>query len=359
MAERGPTSIGRSAGGARFSFGLGRLAGRRPAAYGALAALTLAGALSASPSVYADERAARALAVFNEGREAMKRGDLDEACPKFAESQQIYPSPGTLFNLAVCEQRKGEEARAWAHFREVVESLPPDDDRLPLARSWVEALGKRLSRLTLRLGPDAPAGSRVWLDGVALDATKFGVAFVVDPGAHAVVVQAPDRIERRYHVDAEPGQSISLSVTPSSTPTPDAIARLPIVEVPAATSASIGAPRPRPAPPMSGEQRAGYTLLAIGGSAIAIGALSGFFAIELAREADDNCPNETCTPNGRRLRDTARTFTLASALTAGGGLAVGAVGGVILWQNAPRPNVSGFTPIVTRQGGGLSWQVAF
>ncbi|HEU4534580.1 MAG TPA: tetratricopeptide repeat protein, partial [Polyangiaceae bacterium] len=79
---------------------------------GAAAALAAALVLAAGGPARANETSDRAEALFREGREAMKRGDLDEACPKFSESQELDPSAGTLLNLALCEQRKGEGARA-------------------------------------------------------------------------------------------------------------------------------------------------------------------------------------------------------------------------------------------------------
>ncbi|HEU4409734.1 MAG TPA: hypothetical protein VFS43_31055 [Polyangiaceae bacterium] len=288
----------------------------------------------------------------------MKRGDLGEACPKFALSQELDPSPGTLLNLALCEQRKGEGTRAWLHFRELVDTLSPGDERAAIARARAEDLSQRLPRLAVQLSPGAPPGTRVWLDGVELDGAKLGVAFLVDVGSHSVVVQAPGRVERRYHVQAEPGQSSTLAVAPSPVPTAASLEPLP-------SGALAGPPndapsrRPPKPPPLSFEQRAGYTLLALGGVAIAVGALSGFVAIEQTRESERHCRNEVCDVVGRRTRDTARTFTLISALTAGSGLVVGTVGGVVLWQSSSKPMSAAVSPIVTQRGAGLAWRLHF
>ncbi|NOU28880.1 MAG: hypothetical protein HOO96_13330, partial [Polyangiaceae bacterium] len=46
--------------------------------------------------------------LFREGRKALEAGDYAVACAKFAESQRIEPAPGTLLNLAGCEERSGK-----------------------------------------------------------------------------------------------------------------------------------------------------------------------------------------------------------------------------------------------------------
>jgi hypothetical protein len=58
----------------------------------------------------ADSAAAEAL--FREGRDAAKHGDLETACADFAESQRLDPAPGTLLNLAECEEKLGRVASA-------------------------------------------------------------------------------------------------------------------------------------------------------------------------------------------------------------------------------------------------------
>src|SRR5690242_7148142 len=88
-------------------------------------------------------------ALFHDGRAAAQKGDWETACPKFRESQRLDPAAGTLLNLADCEEHRGKVATAWQLFRQVVESLPPTDERVPLAKDRASALEKRLPRLTV------------------------------------------------------------------------------------------------------------------------------------------------------------------------------------------------------------------
>jgi hypothetical protein len=281
----------------------------------------------------------------------MKRGDLGEACPKFAESQELDPSPGTLLNLALCEQKRGEGARAWAHFRALVDALPPGDERAAIARARAEALAQRLPRLTVRLAPDAPPGARVWLDEVELDAARLGLPFVVDPGPHAAVVRAPGRIDRSYHVDVKAAHPTLLTVAPAAMISPP--------PPPEGAAGPAAGRRSGAAPALSFEQRAGYTLLALGGVSIAVGALSGFFAVQQTLNAEGTCNRYRCSDAGRRDRENARTFTLVSAFTAGGGLVVGGVGGYTLWRSASRQATAALAPAVVPRGAGVAWRLSF
>src|SRR5262249_26584812 len=74
---------------------------------------------------------AAAEALFREGRAAAQKGDWETACPKLRESQRLDPAAGTLLNLADCEEHRGKVATAWQLYRQVVESLPETDERVP------------------------------------------------------------------------------------------------------------------------------------------------------------------------------------------------------------------------------------
>src|SRR5262249_13660236 len=64
-----------------------------------------------------DEASAQKL--FDEGRALVVERRFAEACPKFAASQQLAPSGGTLLNLADCYEKNGQLASAWAKFHDV------------------------------------------------------------------------------------------------------------------------------------------------------------------------------------------------------------------------------------------------
>jgi hypothetical protein len=87
----------------------------------------------------ADARAQRdpaaAEALFQQGKAALDRGDLDVACGKLRESHRLDPAVGTLFNVADCEERRGKTGTAWALFIEVRDKMQPVLHRLIRKRS--------------------------------------------------------------------------------------------------------------------------------------------------------------------------------------------------------------------------------
>src|SRR5262245_40491856 len=66
--------------------------------------------------------------LFRAGRDAMQRGDATSACAKFRESYRLEQAPGTLLNIAVCEEALGELCNAWQHYQDLIHELPADDD---------------------------------------------------------------------------------------------------------------------------------------------------------------------------------------------------------------------------------------
>ncbi|HEU4532999.1 MAG TPA: hypothetical protein VFS00_02735 [Polyangiaceae bacterium] len=347
MAARGRRAAAPAGRGGLRAAGRGGLGARRRVA---LALAACAGAPFAGRAARADEQsAARAEALFREGREAMKRGDLDEACPKFAESQGLDPSAGTLLNLALCEQRKGEGARAWAHFRELVDTLPPSDERAAIARARAETLSQKLPRVTLRLPHDVPPETRVWFDNVELSAGDIDVAFVTDPGLHRVSVRAPGRVERRYDIKVAEGKSTSLLVAPAQSPDWEAPPAPPSPLLPAPWrrlefERTAKSKRVRKAAAAESSSSSGYGLIVLGGAAVGVGTIVTWFALEKERISD-------------------RTFAVLSTASTVSGIAASVAGIVVLSNNLQKDQgarrVSTLAPFATRGGGGLSWRMQF
>ena len=77
-------------------------------------------ARSATAQSSPSDASVAAEALFSAGRADVERGDYASACPKFADSQRLDPAPGTLINLADCEEHVGQLARAWQHWREAI-----------------------------------------------------------------------------------------------------------------------------------------------------------------------------------------------------------------------------------------------
>jgi hypothetical protein len=236
--------------------------------------------------------------LFRDGRAALKVGDFATACSKFAESQRLDPAPGTLVNLATCEEHLGRIASAWEHSRQAVDLFGASgDDRLGKAREQFAALDRRVPKLAIRLATVAPKGTRITRDGVDLAAVLLGYAEPVDPGDHVVVVLSPGRVERTYALRTTEGEQRELLVFVGDpiAPTVGALAS-PAAGTP---SPSDGREQAHPAPaPGSGRRAAMFVSGGVGVAGLATAVVATVMLLQTASEKATACPNHACpTPD--------------------------------------------------------------
>lgn len=289
-----------------------------------------------------DTAQATAVALFDEARELMKKGQHAEACPKLEESQRLSPGIGTLYNLADCYEKTGRTASAWLKFREVVaQSMGAGQtDRADVARRRVEAIEPRLCRVRIEIAEPAPDMS-VELDGAPASSATWGTAVPVDPGEHVVRASAPgyQPWEGSLPVKRE-GETVTFAVprlrpegaTPPPTP--------PVAGVPAAPPPSDAPPDPGPEP-SSGtpwQVPVGIAATSVGVVGLGVGTALGFSAKSSADDADCDDQN-VCSQAGVDDRDSAvATGNVATIVFIAGG--VFTVGGLVLWLTAPSPEAT-------------------
>jgi hypothetical protein len=280
---------------------------------------------TAQPGQAGDPAAADAL--FRRGREAAERGDWAGACPKFAESQRLDPAPGTLLNLADCEEHMGQLATSYEHFKTAVETMGPSDDRIPFAKQHMASVEKRVPHLTLNASAGLSDRARVMRDDVQLGSASFGVALPVDPGTHAVVVRVPGHVDRRVVVTLKPGDAQMITLAAGE------------VESTAAASVAPLAPNVAPSTPerpgRAGTNPArviGVVLGVAGIAGVGVGGVAGAFVLSKKSIVDDpsHCDQVThaCDRTGTNAARDGRTLSAASTV----GFAAGAallVAGVI------------------------------
>jgi hypothetical protein len=269
---------------------------RTPSRFAFLALPALVLGSSAARAGSADAEAA-----FREGRKALQAGDLASACAHFEESERLEPAPGTLLNLADCEERSGKLAHAKEHFGVAASGFPRGDVRRGIAMQHVAAIDKRLAHLTLRLAPSAPAGTVVRDGEDVVERGELGTARTVDPGAHVVVVTAPGHADRSYDVTLHEGDQVEQTIDAG---VPSAAASGPTSPAPApAPAASDVNGTSAEAPPVSpsggsGLRTAGFVLGGVGVAGIATGAVTGILALGRASTVKSHCPGDACDPQG-------------------------------------------------------------
>lgn len=277
-------------------------------------------------------------ALFDEGRRLMAQNKAEQACPMFADSQRLDPTPGTLLNLANCYEKVGRTASAWATYREA-ESLAAATSRPDLgatARKHAEALVLKLARITI----SAPSGKDVDIkrDGVPVGAAERGVPIPADPGRHVIDASAPGRKPFSATVQLAEGAALTVNVPPLEDAPEET---KPALKEPVVTAAPSPAPATtQPAsdePSGLGAQR--IIALAVGGVGVIGLGVGTALALSAKSQYDDSlasCPRDQnlCTAEGVAKRDDARqTGNIATVAFAVGGVALAT--GAALWFLAP------------------------
>ena len=284
----------------------------------------LLGSFAAGTALAGGPDPAGAEALFRDGRRAADAGDYPVACARFEESERLDPAPGTLLNLADCEENRGQLARAWEHFRQLYDQLPVSDERRGIADARARALEPRAPRLRVLLTSSVPA--TVTRDDVVLGKSSLGVRLPVDPGPHSVVVSSPGRKDRRYSVVLAERQELELPVSPGE-PLPGQAYAQPAAAPPASpTQAETPAPPAAAgnglAPESNPRGTATLVLGGVGAASLAAGATFGVLALSQLGSSNASCAGGVCSNQGAINEfHSAQSFALAADIGLGVGLA--------------------------------------
>lgn len=277
--------------------------------------------------------------LFDEGRQLLEAGRLEEACAKLDASNRMAPAVGTLLNLGDCYERRGRFASAWSTFRAASSlALSRGDARAEFARKRSEAVQPRLSTLTVVIGRSEP-GLRVKRDGVLVDDAAFGTPLPIDPGVHVVEAQAPGKKTWTSKITVAEGPPTSSYVRVEGL-----VADPGSVQPPAPHDTAAGPPpavlvrREEPFAPVAPAKSTSTTVRALGFVGIGLGLVSlgasGLLAIRASgkwSDAEPHCDGaRRCDQTGFDLNHDARqagdwatvTFTAGLVLAAAGTLVV-------------------------------------
>jgi hypothetical protein len=267
-------------------------------------------------------------ALFREGRAAADAGNYAKACEKFHESHRLDPAPGTVLNIADCEEKLGHIATAWTLYQEVMQKFPARDERYTIAQERVAALEPRVPKLAIRLAANAPANSVVRRDGVELKSASLDTPLPVDPGKHEIVVEAPGRAKSSVTIELAEGDTKRVSVSPGAVvSTPE--------KVPGKKTGG------------SGGKTAGYVLGGIGIVGVGVGAVTGLMVLSKKSTVDDNCDPKTklCNQTGKDAADSGKTLgTISGASFILGAVALGAGAYLVLSSKEKEPTEVGIGP---------------
>jgi len=305
--------------------------------------------------------------LFREGREQLKRGELESACKNFMESQRLEPATGTLLAVANCNEQQGKLATAWRQFGDVIRRAQQEGrhDRATFARERADALVSRLSVLTLSVPPElqAVAGFTVTLDDDAIEPAQLTSPIFVDGGRHVAQVSAAGHQPKVRAVEVRPeGDRVTLvlpvlehagaapvaSTAPAtSIPPAKPISVAPAAAAPIATKLVAGSPTMQESNPASDEglgltptQTAGVALGIAGATLLTGGAVALAAALVKKGQSDDYCNGDACEPAGLALRDDAVALGNWATGLGIGGVVLGGIG-LTLWLTDTPDGASG------------------
>ena len=276
---------------------------------GALVATTWAAPGAAQGNVAAE-------VLFREGRDAMKTGDVELACKRFAESHRLEPAAGTLLNLGDCSERLGRLASAWQAYTAAADLL--DDERRAFAASKRDELGLKVARARLRRAEGSPTDCGFFLGETSLG-TVDDVPIPVDAGPRTFELRCPGRAPGTAEATFVDGEVRAVVITPG-----------PAREGEAPTTAELGGEHHATTPGVPGLVVASVVLGGLGLVAIGAGAATGALAIDRQSIVESSCePGVSgtlqCSPDGVNAAQEGRTFaTISTATFIGGAVALAA-----------------------------------
>ena len=257
------------------------------------------------------------------------RRDYPRACEKFALSRKLDPKVGTMMNLAICYERAGRLASAFAELAEAG-SMAGREGRANVvqdAGARARALLARLPRLRLRV--DSSVGD-VTIDGESLAREGWIAEIPVDPGPHDVGASRAGYRTVVERATATEGEVTEVRLGPLD----------PLEHEPRATEPVT----PRPALKDTSRRTTALAVGATGAGIALVGGAFGLAAIVRRGDAEDACRGGDCHA-GETMNRQARTLAWTANVTLATGLIAVAVG-IVLYVTSPRSTARAATAFV-------------
>jgi hypothetical protein len=298
--------------------------------------------LAAPRQAHAQSAKASAEALFEEGRRLIGDGKLADACPKFAASEALDPSSGTLLNLANCYEKLGRNASAWAAYQEAASLASSNGraDHLQVAQKRSAGLQGSLSRVVVSV-PTPVEGIEIRRDDVPVTKAEWALPIPIDPGSHTYVAAAPGYKPVTMTVVVAPTLE-NGKAPPSTMVTIPALEKLP--PEPNHAVQPLAPVAPVPATPLPPAQPPEYwrpgrvgALIAGGVGLVGFGLATGFAVSAKGKFTSSlaSCPHgpNLCSAAGVEQRNSALADgNIATATFIVG--AAGAAAGAVLWFTA-------------------------
>jgi hypothetical protein len=228
-----------------------------------------------------------------------------------------------------------------------------EPDRQRIADERATDLEKRLSKLEIKIDTkNLPVGFEVKLNNVSIPRATWDTPIPVDPGRQKLEASAPGRVTWTGSVEVPDGpamRSIDIPALAVKTETSSGLS--------ASAGGSTG--RDTVSSPGSTQRAIGFVTAGLGIVGLGVGGFFGYRAYSQNQDSLAQCRVDdanACTPDGKAMRDDARTTAMGStiALAAGGALTVGGLVLILTARSEPRhagPDLRVTTGLVGRGPG--------
>ncbi|HNS96913.1 MAG TPA: hypothetical protein PLJ27_15265 [Polyangiaceae bacterium] len=182
---------------------------------GSCVSLGLMVALGSSHAVAAptaqDETKARQL--FNEGVEALNRGQFTEALDKFEQAYGLWNNPKILLNIATTLRELDRLIEAAQAYEAYFENPNADRSRIPEVQNVLSEIDKKIVSLTVEVRTE---GSTLRVDGAPIEhrtSDAPGKWFVrLMPGEHILVISKEGFVSQTEKFSAHAGEKVTFRV---------------------------------------------------------------------------------------------------------------------------------------------------
>lgn len=262
----------------------------------------------------AAEVAARAEALYFEGRELAESNNYAEALTRFEESLRLRDYPKTVLYIVECEAKLGRRIHAARQLVAVFPRLGGQTKLRRIAELERDEVFRQIGRLEVRLRR-AAAGVTVAVDGVPWAPDDKGALFV-EPGAHRIVMRQPGHVSREFTVQIAAGERF------------------------------VREEEPLPLAPAADHRIIGWSLTTVGRVAALVSLVSLANVIAMRNDLDARCPPTQLNPCGGdpevRAADVRMGTLIGTAIGFGVLGVVGLTSGsiVLVRISSPGPSVS-------------------
>ena len=241
---------------------------------------------------------ATARELYKQGADALDAGKSSLAVERLTAAWALVQTPVIGFDLARAHLAMGHLVEAREAALAVARTPVASDETTRSTQARTDAdklaasIGTRIPHVNIRFAGGALGHGTVKLDGIVVPEAALTVARQTNPGAHTATVDTDDGRHAEGAVTVAEGETKEIVLTlppPPAVVTPPPVAVVPPPPGAVVTPPPGEPPHDRPPAPTSGVSPLVWIGAAAGGVGLAVGAITGAFALSEAATVRNGC----------------------------------------------------------------------